>query len=357
MYPPKPYLIFVGSYSPSGKEGIHVLLFNPNYGGIARIHGVSGVENPSFLAYDALRNRLFAVSETDGGGAVVSFQFSSTNLSLTEINRQPTQGDYPCYLSIDETGKWLFTVNYMSGSICLFSVDNQGVIGKMADQIQLKGHSVRSDRQEAPHPHSIVQIPKTNYWIVPDLGTDHLYIFMHDSLNGKLCLHSEVKTAPGSGPRHVAFHSSKAIVYVIEELSSTITAYGYDQEEGILTYLQSVSTIPEDFTGQSTCADIHISASGLFLYGSNRGHDSIASFRILEDGKLKSNGYTSTAGKTPRNFALIQDSNFMLVANQDSNSIAVFRTSDIGNPVPVPYNQIFNIDKPVCLIVHPADQS
>lgn len=345
---PSSYFVFVGTYASEESEGIHLLRFDAEEGRLHRLGGAAGVVNPSFLALDAARSRLFAVSETKEG-AVVSYRYELETGRVTEINRQPTLGASPCHLQVDDTGKWLFVVNYRGGSLCLFPIAEDGTIGEMADSVQHQGNSVRTDRQDGPHPHSVIQIPQTNFWLVPDLGTDRLYIYKHDPLKGKLYRHGEVQTDAGSGPRHATTDQERNLLYVIEELSSTITGYRYDVENGSFTRIDSIGTLPEFFSGANICADIHMDPSRNVLYGSNRGHDSIAVFRILEDGKLEALDHTSTLGKAPRNFALVAGEPYMLVANQETDSIVVFELSDTG--VPVPNGQSFNITKPVCVKV------
>ncbi|MBP1964946.1 lactonase family protein [Paenibacillus aceris] len=346
------YYVFVGTYSLADTQGIHVLRFQGSEGKLSKVSGIAGVDNPSYLAVDAARNILYAVSENGSGeGAVVSYHFDPESGELTELNRQLTQGDYPCFISVNEAGDYLLTVNYMSGSVCVYPIQGQGMIGSMTGQIQHIGRSIHSERQEAPHPHAIVQIPGTNFWIVPDLGNDTLYVYKLDTHNGKLHLQTKVQSEPGSGPRHVTFHPTEALVYIINELSSAVSVYRYNTKDGALFHMQSISTLADDFKGVSTCADIHISACGRFLYGSNRGHDSITVFRILDDGQLVSLGYAPTMGKTPRNFSLVDESDFMLVANQDSDNISIFQLSETG--IPVSTNQMLEVMKPVCLKVIP----
>jgi 6-phosphogluconolactonase len=343
------YDVFVGTYSPAAEPGIHWLRFDAGAGRLRRIASAAGTDNPSFLAVDEGRRLLFAVSETDEG-AVVSYRYDPDAGTIAELSRQPTCGAAPCYVSFDAAGSQLLLVNYSSGSVALYPVDADGTIGEIADRIQHSGSSVRHGRQEGPHPHSIVQMPGGPHWLVPDLGTDTLYVYRHDREKKKLVLQAQARTEPGSGPRHAAFHPAEPYVYVIEELSSTIASYRYDGTEGTLTPVSIVRTLPDGSTGGNTCADIHFDATGAFLYGSNRGHDSIAVFRVLEGGELKPLGHVPTGGRTPRNFALVPGAPFLLAANQDSDSIVVFRLS-AETGMPEPNGQALTVRKPVCLQV------
>jgi 6-phosphogluconolactonase len=344
--------VFAGSYTESEQEGIQLLYFDSEQGKLKRLGGISGVKNPSFLALDPERSRLFAVSEVEEG-QVIAFSVDLHSGVIKEVNRQSTQGASPCHLNVDPTGRWLFAVNYTSGSICLFPIENNGAIGPIADFIQHTGNSIQSDRQETPHPHSIFNNKNSfsPYQFVPDLGTDQIYIYSLDASQGKLNLHATTPTMPGSGPRHLVFHPSKPYVYAIQELDSTIAFFTIDEDCTELILQQTISTLPDDFSGENYCADIHISTSGKYLYGSNRGDDSIVTLRIAEDGKLERVGHTSTLGQTPRNFAVLPDGKHMLVANQDSDTIIVMSLGTDG--IPSPNVERYEMGKPVCLVVLP----
>jgi 6-phosphogluconolactonase len=345
------YYIFTGSYAKSEQEGIQLLSFNSIEGKISRLGGISGVSSPAFLALDPERNRFFAVSE-EGEGQVIAYTVDLISGDIEEINRQSTQGASPCHLTVDPTGRWLSAVNYSSGGVCLFPIEEDGSIGAIADFIQHMGSSINPDRQEQPHPHSIFSYPHSPYLFVPDLGTDEIYVYKLDTAEQKLKQITVTPTTPGSGPRHLVFHPTKPYLYVIQELDSTIAFYIINEGSLNLTLQQTISTLPEGFSGESSCADIHISPTGLFLYGSNRGDDSIATFGIAEDGTLAWVGHTSTQGEIPRNFVVLPDNKYMLVANQESKSIIVMSLGADG--VPVPTGESYEILKPVCLQVLPS---
>jgi 6-phosphogluconolactonase len=344
------FYVFAGSYSNTQQEGIQLLYFNSVQGTLKRLGGIAGVENPAFLTFDLERSRLFAVSEVEEG-QVIAYSVDLLSGSIKEVNRQSTQGASPCHLTVDPTGRWLFTVNYTSGSVCLFPIAEDGSIGPIADFIEHSGSSVNPDRQKEPHPHSIFRYPNSSYLFVPDLGTDQVYIYTHDPSKGKLNLHATAPATAGSGPRHLEFHPSKPYVYVIQELDSTIAFYTLDEATQNLTLQQSESTLPNGFSGESTCADIHLSTSGLYLYGSNRGDDSIVTFQIAEDGRLERVGHASSMGEIPRNFVVLPDGKHMLVANQESDSIIVMLLGADG--VPIPTGERYEMKKPVCLKVLP----
>ncbi|MBB6735620.1 lactonase family protein [Cohnella zeiphila] len=342
-----PVYVFAGSYGSAGQEGIHLLTLDREAGTWERIGGAAGVENPSFLALHPNGEWLYAVSETNGG-AVVSFSFDLESAAFQERNRQPSEGDAPCHLHVDRTGRWLLAVNYTSGSVCLYPIEPTGQIGPIADFIRHEGQGPRADRQEGPHAHSAFPIPGTDDWVVSDLGTDGLYVYRLDAEAGKLVLRCRTSEQPGAGPRHAAFHPKQPILYVIEELSCEVAVYRYDsaRTDKPLEQLQRLSTLPDGFSGENTCADIHLTASGRYLYGSNRGHDSVAVFRVTDEGLLEANGHASTLGRTPRNFAVLGDE-WLLAANQDSDEVQSLRIGPDG--VPAASGRSIRLAKPVCL--------
>lgn len=340
------YWVLAGSYSNSSEEGIQLLRLDATAGQLEVATGISGIKNPSFISVDSNRGRFFAVSEVENEGAVVSYTYDLETRSLKEISRQTTRGGYPCHLSVDESGHFLFCVNYMSGSLCVYPIDAEGVIGSMSDFIQHKGRSIREDRQSSPHPHSIVNISGSPYWIVPDLGTDTLYIYEFDSINGKLKLHNETSAHPGAGPRHTAFHPLLTHIYIANELDCTVSHYSYDLKKGQLTHLQTTVCLPPESIKGYTAADIQITPDGGSLFVSIRGHDSLFHFQIHADGSLVSKGFIASGGKTPRNFAISPDGTFVLAANQDTNNIVMMKVKD---GLPVTTGKEYHMNQPVCL--------
>lgn len=344
----KPIRMIVGTYGDTDRDGIHLYDVNEETGEWSRIGGVSGIENPSFIALHPRGDRLYAVSETLDG-AVVAYRYDEEAGTLAEINRQPTEGDHPCHLQVDRTGRWLLAVNYTSGSVCLHPLGENGEIGAMADLARHEGRGPREDRQMEPHAHSVFLLPNTNDWVVSDLGTDGLFVYGLDTEQGKLVRRGVTRSKPGAGPRHVAFHPGKPLLYSVEELSGSVSVYRYDPSRTEIPFelLQQATTLPEDYAGDNTCADIHLTASGTYLYASNRGHDSVAVFRVQDDGLLEPRGHASTLGRTPRNFAVVGD-RWLFAANQDSNSIVSFRLDEEGFPVPA--GHAADVHMPVCLL-------
>ncbi|MDX9753874.1 MAG: lactonase family protein, partial [bacterium] len=269
--------LYIGTYTGRTSEGIHGFHFDTETGAFTQVMVQKGLTNPSFLACDPQARTLFSVSETgqfDGkpGGGVSAFARDSQTGVLTPLNHQPTQGGSPCYVSVDKTGRWLLTANYSSGNAAVFPILENGELGPIACLVQHKGSSVNPQRQTAPHAHCILLDAANRFAFVPDLGIDKVMIYAFDAETGQLqpAATPFFQTQPGAGPRHFTFHPNGQWAFVIQELNSTITALAYDSATGALSEIHTVPALPADFTGQSTCADIHVHPNGRFLYGSNR---------------------------------------------------------------------------------------
>lgn len=342
--------MYIGTYTRGGSQGIYRASFDPVSGAV-RLDGVAAeLENPSYLAVNPDRSRLYAVSEvadfqgTDGGG-VVAFAIEADG-GLRELGRQPTQGAHPCYVSVDPAGEFVMVANYSSGNAALFRLEADGSLAPAADVVQHRGSGPNARRQEGPHAHCIMMGPEERYVFVVDLGIDRVVGYVLDRKGARLVPAPEdagVAARSGAGPRHLTFHSDGRRAFLINELDSTLTALSYDPDSGSMESVGTVSTLPPDFTGDNTCADVHVSSSGRFVYGSNRGHDSIAVFTIEDDGRLTLVQHQSTLGRTPRNFAIAPGGDFLIAANQDSSSLVTFaidqatgRLSPVGDPVEVP---------------------
>ncbi len=253
---------------------------------------------------------------------------------------------------MDRTGRFLLAANYGSGSVAVFPILEDGRLGEASCVIQHEGRSRDPKRQAGPHAHSINLDPSNRFALVADLGIDRVVIYRFDSSQGRLIPTDKpwIATRPGSGPRHLAFHPHRSRCYLINELDSTMTALHYNEAQGQLDEIQTVTTLPSDYSGANTCADVHLDASGRFLYGSNRGHDSIVIFRIDQDtGGLRLIGHEPTQGKKPRNFAIEPGGEFLLAANQDSDSVVTFRI-DHDSGLLEPTGQVLALPAPVCLL-------
>lgn len=347
--------IFIGTYTNGASEGIYRGLFNTSTGALTDIKLVASAVNPSFLVVHPQGKLVLAVNEVmdfngEATGAISAFSIDDDG-GLQLMGQQPTQGGAPCYITTDAAGHWALVANYMGGNASVFPVGADGTLGEAVSVIQHEGSSVNKDRQAGPHAHCIELDSAGRFAFVADLGMDKVMIYTFDAQSGALVPNHVpfASTAPGAGPRHFSFHPDGRHAFVINELDSTLTAFRYDAADGSLEARSTISTLPADFDGTSYCADIHVHPDGRFVYGSNRGHDSIviASFDATT-GALMSKGHVSTQGRTPRNFALDPTGQFLLAANQRSDNIAIFRI-DQSTGIPTPTGQIVDVPTPVCL--------
>lgn len=325
------YNLYVGTYTGHGSRGIYAWRFEPATGKSEQIGLVAETENPTFLAIHPSGKYLYAVNEV-GKGKISAFAVDPKTGKLSALNTSGSGGSGPCHLSIDKSARDIATANYGSGTIALVRVNGDGTLGAIASEDQHKGTGADKKRQEGPHAHSINFTPDGHFAVAADLGTDQLYVYRFDAARGELTRddHLTVKTAPAAGPRHFAFHPNGKYGYAINEINSTITAYSYDGGGG-LRAIESLSTLPKDFHGENTTAEVVVHPNGRTLYASNRGHDSIAVFSINPmTGKLTFVEHVPTQGKTPRNFALDPTGKYLFVANETTNNIALFRVGDDG---------------------------
>ncbi|MFH2115493.1 MAG: lactonase family protein, partial [Spirochaetota bacterium] len=279
-----------------------------------------------------------------------SYSIDAITRRLQWVSTQPTHGTDPCHLIVNSDGSMLFVANFMSGSIAWYPLEPDGTIREALGRVQHAGFSVDPVRQKGPHAHAVVLSPDERFLFVPDLGLDRTVVYEIDRIGNKLVLRDDlaISCAPGAGPRQLVFHHKLPFAYVVNELNSTIDALSYDPSSGQLSRIATVSTLPVVYTGNSTCADIHISTTGKYLFASNRGHDSLAVYRISPaDGTLKLLGTSSTGGACPRNFAISGE--YCFVANQDSDSIVVF-TLDENTGKLLRHGETIGIPTPVCII-------
>jgi 6-phosphogluconolactonase len=348
-------LVYVGTYTKRGSEGIYIFTLS-SAGALACVGKATEVDNPSFLAFHPTLRYLYAVNETstyDGapGGSVSAFAIGHQDGHLSCLNQQPSQGSAPCHLSVDQTGRFVLVANYTSGSLSVLPIAEDGRLGEATQVTQHVGSSADPERQTGPHAHSITLDRNNRYAFAADLGLDKIMVYRFDLKEGKLIPHDEpwVQTHPGAGPRHFDIHPDRQHAYVINEIDSTLTAFAYDEAGGTLEEIQTISTLPSDFTGDNTCADVHVSPAGRFLYGSNRGHDSIAIFEIdSRSGKLTSIGHESTRGRTPRSFALDPGGEILLAANQDTDTIVTFHVDQQTGRL-TPTGHVTEVPMPVCI--------
>lgn len=341
--------LYVGTYTRGRSRGIYRARMDLSTGAIGVEGVVEGIENPSYLALSPNRSHLYAVSEVDDfavlGGGIVAYEIDRGG-GLRELNRQPSRGAHPCYVSVDHTGRYLFVANYTGGNAAVLPIAADGSLGAAIEVVQHEGSGPNAERQQGPHAHWAATDPTNRFVFVVDLGIDRVMGYRFDPATGSLQLEEEagVVARPGAGPRHLDFHPNGLRAFVINELDSTLTALSYDPATGSMESLGTVSTLPEGFSGENSCADIHVHPGGRFVYGSNRGHDSIAVYRIDDaTGRLTLVQHRSTLGRIPRNFAIDPSGRFLVAANQESDSLVVFsidpdsgRLTPVGGPVDVP---------------------
>jgi 6-phosphogluconolactonase len=351
------YIAYVGTYTAkTTSKGIYAYRFNAENGQLSPIGVPAESVDPSFLAVHPNGKYLYAVNEIANfnggtGGAVSAFAIDAKTGALKFLNQVPTRGAGPCHLSLDKTGNYVLVANYDGGSIASFLVHDDGTLGTAAGFVQHSGSGPDKERQEGPHAHWIGTSPDNRFALAADLGLDQVLVYGFDSSKGIFTpmLSGFAKVKPGAGPRHLAFNPNGKFAYVLTEMDSSVTVFSYQAKTGAFTSLQTISTLPKDFSGPKQAAEIAVHASGKFLYASSRGHDSIAVFAINEKkGTLTSLGQVLTGGKTPRHFAIDPTGTYLLAENQDSNNIVVFHI-DAGTGNLTPTGQTVEVPSPVCI--------
>jgi 6-phosphogluconolactonase len=356
------FLVYVGTYTGGESKGIYAWRFDAGLGVATPLGLVAEAANPSFLAADPTNRYLYAASEISsrGGkreGAVSAFAIDSATGKLALLNQVSSRGAGPAFVTVDRAGGNLLVANYGGGSVAVCPIHSDGRLGEATAFVQHTGSSINPQRQREPHAHSINVSPDNRFAIVADLGLDKLLVYRFDAAKGALTPNDPPFAAvkPGSGPRHFTFHPSGRFAYVINELASTVTAFSYDAARGAFTELQTISTLPKDFAGNSTTAEVQVDPAGRFLYGSNRGHDSIAVFAIdPSKGALTPVEHVPTQGKTPRNFRIDPTGSYLFAANQDSGSVVIFRI-DARTGRLAPTGKVLAVASPVCVKFVPAN--
>ena len=346
---------YIGTYTNTGhSDGIYRLFLNTTTGAM-RVDGVAAQSaDPSFLALHPNGRVLYVVNELEsfGGkpnGAVSAFAIARESGALTPLNQLPSHGKAPCYVSVDHTGHTVLVANYVSGTIATFTVRQDGGLGEARTIVHHEGKGPDPERQEGPHAHCIITDPANRYVIAADLGVDGVLVYKFDEKTGAISTAATgVATNRGAGPRHLAFHPTGRFLYVINELDSTLVVYKYDGDRGALEQVQVTPASPGG-TAKNYPADLHVASSGRFLYGSNRGDNTIAMFAIdPASGQLTAMQQVSTGGDWPRNFAFDPSGRFMLVANQRSDSILSFRVDGESGRL-TPTGEKAALPSPVCI--------
>jgi 6-phosphogluconolactonase len=351
-------LVFVSAFTGGEEGAIHAFRLDVSAGTLTPVQRTADVENPFFLAVTPDQKFLYSIHTPRFGGTeneeIAAYRIEGRSGNLTLLNRQSALGTAACYLDVDATGQSLLVANYSSGSVASLPIHEDGSLGEAASFIQHAGSSVHPRRQTAPHAHCIVVSPDNRFAFAADLGLDQVLSYQLDAAQAKLSPAGQpfVRTPPGAGPRHLTFHPNGKWMYVINELANSITRFDYEAESGLLIERQTISTLPEDFDETSHCADLKITPDGRFLYGTNRGHDSIAAYRIGEDGELTLIAIEPSHGKGPQNLAIPPGGELLLCANMPGGNVAVFRIDSEtgrlalhGSPVEMP--------SPSCIMLLP----
>ena len=350
-------LVYIGTYTGQKSDGIYVCTLDLKTGKCTPPRLAAKMKNASFLAVHPSGKLLYSVSEIsdlDGKptGGVSGFAIDPKSGKLALLNQQSSGGAGPCHLIVDKTGQCVLAANYGGGSVAAMPIGSDGKLGPAASFIQHEGSSVNKARQAAPHAHSINVDPANRFAVVADLGLDKVLVYRLDPATAKLVPNDPpyASVAPGSGPRHFAFHPSAKYAYVINEIACTVTAFKYDPQRGELIEIQTISTLPEGqavLEGYST-AEVQVHPSGKFAYGSNRGHDSITVFAIdPSDGTLSFVENESTQGNTPRGFGIDPTGQYLLAGNQGSDTFVVFRINGQTGELEST-GQKFELGSPVC---------
>lgn len=334
--------IVVGCYGDHTEETIQWLQFDTKDARITHVYSVSGVENPSFLTVNAAH--MYSVSEIEQG-EIVAFSIDTASQRLHEINRASTNGWGPCYLEVDSTNDYIFSANYGGGNVVVHQIQTDGSIGVNTEQIDYT--QLAEARKLATHPHMIHGVPNTNQYIVPDLGLNCLFVYTLNPSNGKLTFVSEIEVPERAGPRHLTFGKNHPNMYVVNELDSTVLVYSYSEDGTSFELEQRIHTIPDEYEEKNYCADIHLSVDGQYIFASNRGHHSLVSYKITENGQLMLADCLQLAGEWPRNFAVMPNGKHILVANEHSNTIEVVEIAADGMLVKTEH--VYHIKQPVCI--------
>jgi 6-phosphogluconolactonase len=340
-----PDLFYVGTYT----ENIYLVRMDRRSGELLRVGAANAGARPSFLTIHPNRRVLYAANEVDNG-AVSGFAIDRATGGLTRLNEQPSEGGAPCYVSVDRSGRALLVANYAGGNVALLPIEPDGTLAP-AHMVQHTGKGPNAERQEAPHAHCILPDRTNRFALAADLGADRVFVYRLDLDAKALRPVGEAVMRPGAGPRHLTLHPTLPLVFVANELDSTVATLRFDAAHGSLSPVDThstVATLPAGWTGTNYPADIHVDSKGRTLYVSNRGHNSIALFSVTGAGALALEQSVSTEGDWPRNFSLDPTGRWLLVANQRSNSVVVF-ARDPSNGRLTPTKQKIEIPSPVCL--------
>jgi 6-phosphogluconolactonase len=354
-------LVIIGTYTDKGtSEGIYLFRFLSERETLEPVGIIRDIDNPSFIAIHPNGRVMYAVSEIRGsshheGGSVSAYEIDFDSLKVTFLNKVSTGCAGPCHLTVDADGRNVYVAHYTGGAVSSLILEEDGRLAEGKEVLHHEG-SGPHPRQENPHTHSVNMDTSNHFALVADLGIDRIVVYDRDSQTGHLKTTDSMSNAvlhPGAGPRHIALHPFKPFTYIINELDSTVSLFSFDQTSGFSAEKQIISTLPADFKGRNATAEIKVSPSGKFLYGSNRGHDSIVIYALDEvTGILTLNGHQSTLGKNPRNFEIDPAGNYLFAANQDTNDVSLFRIDSHSGELTALKTKL-DVPRPVCIKLIP----
>jgi 6-phosphogluconolactonase len=348
--------VYYGTYTGAGSRGLYTGTLDFAAGTLSDPRVAAEAEQPSFAAFHPNGAFLYAVNEHevfDGQptGTISAFAVDTVTGGLAFLGRQVSHGASPCHVAVEAQGRHVLVANYHGGSVASFPINGRGALGPATTVVRHSGSGPDRARQEQAHAHSAHFDRTGRFVLAVDLGIDKVLVYRFDGDTGALTPHDPPYAAlpPGSGPRHLAFHPSGPYVYVDNELSATVTAFRYDGDLGRLTEIETRPTLPADFSGANTSAEIQCSPDGRHLYVSNRGHDTIALFAVdAATGRLTPGGHVSTRGRAPRHFAIEPSGRYLVAANQDSDKVVLFRR-DAASGGLEPTGSEIHLSRPVCV--------
>jgi 6-phosphogluconolactonase len=353
----KGYFVYIGTYTHTASKGIYAYRFSPSTGDVVPLGLVAETAHPSYLIVHPNHRFLYAVNEhesaTEPGNTITAFAMDMKTGKLVFLNRVSSKGVGPCHIAIDKTGEILVAANFGSGSVATFPIHRDGRLGDALGFVQHHGSSVNPATQAGPHAHCVVFSPDNRFVIVADRGLDRVFVYRLNHSTGLLEPNAPpfIALHPGWGPRHLAFHPNGRYLYLISEMGSMLTTLDYDAASGTLKELQSISALPEGFSGHSVSAEVQVDRAGRFVYGSNRGDDSIGVFAVdAATGTLTPVQHVSTQGKTPRNFSLDPTGAYLFAANQESASVAIFRVDPATGKLRPTGQTLTDATEPSCVL-------
>jgi len=345
-------LVYVGGFTRTTGRGIYAYRLEGKTGKLRPLGLAAAASNPTFLVVHPDQRFLYAANQ-DSEGKVSAFLIDPKSGKLTPVNQASSKGDGPCHLALDRSGRWLAVANYVSGSVAVLPLRKDGGLGEATALVQHSGSSLNPARQAGPHAHGVVFSPDNRFLLAADLGLDKILVYRFDAENGTLAPADPpfAEAAPGAGVKHLAFRPNGKVLYALNEMASTVTVYQYDAATGGMRELQTVSALPAGWTGAHTAGEITVNPAGTMVYASVRGADELALLQIdTERFTLSALEYTPLLGRTPRGFTLDPTGAYLIVANQDSDSLSVFKVHPRTGQIQPARRNVTGVAQPTCVV-------